>query len=66
MSQPNVVSRVNSMVQSMERPYVDLTGGQLSTGKQKKKTITTTTTTTTTITQQQKTEKRSDYRILKK
>ena len=36
MSQPNVVSRVNSMVQSMERPYVDLTGGQLSTGKQKK------------------------------
>ena len=37
MSQPNVVSRVNSMVQSMERPYVDLTGGQLSTGKQKKK-----------------------------
>ena len=24
------------MVQSMERPYVDLTGGQLSTGKQKK------------------------------
>ena len=54
------------MVQSMERPYVDLTGGQLSTGKQKKKTITTTTTTTTTITQQQKTEKRSDYRLLKK
>ena len=36
MSQPNVVSRVNSIVQSMERPYVDLTGGQLSTGKQKK------------------------------
>ena len=36
MSQPNVVSRVNSMVQSMERPYVDLTGGQLSTGRQKK------------------------------
>ena len=36
MSQPNVVSRVNSMVQSMERPYVDLTGGQFSTGKQKK------------------------------
>ena len=36
MSQPNVVSRVNSMVQSMERPYVDLTGGQLSTGEQKK------------------------------
>ena len=65
MSQPNVVSRVNSMVQSMERPYVDLTGGQLSTGKQKKKTITTTTTATT-ITQQQKTGKRSDYRLLKK
>ena len=36
MSQPNVVSRVNSIVQSMERPYVDLTGGQLSTGRQKK------------------------------
>lgn len=53
------------MVQSMERPYVDLTGGQLSTGKQKKKTITTTTTATT-ITQQQKTGKRSDYRLLKK
>ena len=64
MSQPNVVSRVNSMVQSMERPYVDLTGGQLSTGKQKKKTITTTT--ATTITQQQKTGKRSDYTLLKK
>ena len=61
MSQPNVVSRVNSIVQSMERPYVDLTGGQLSTGKQKK-----TITTTTTITQQQKTGKRSDYRLLKK
>ena len=53
------------MVQSMERPYVDLTGGQLSTGKQKKKTITTTTTATT-ITQQQKMGKRSDYRLLKK
>ena len=53
------------MVQSMERPYVDLTGGQLSTGKQKKKTITTTTTAATII-QQQKTGKRSDYRILKK
>ena len=39
------------MVQSMERPYVDLTGGQLSTGKQKK---TITTTTATTIIQQQK------------
>lgn len=65
MSQPNVVSRVNSIVQSMERPYVDLTGGQLSTGKQKKKTITTTTTAAT-ITQQQKTGKRSDYRLLKK
>lgn len=52
------------MVQSMERPYVDLTGGQLSTGKQKKKTITTTT--ATTITQQQKTGKRSDYTLLKK
>ena len=64
MSQPNVVSRVNSMVQSMERPYVDLTGGQLSTGKQKKKTVTTTT--ATTVTQQQKTGKRSDYRLLKK
>ena len=64
MSQPNVVSRVNSMVQSMERPYVDLTGGQLSTGKQRKKTITTTT--ATTITQQQKTGKRSDYTLLKK
>ena len=49
MSQPNVVSRVNSMVQSMERPYVDLTGGQLSTGKQKK---TITITTATTIIQQ--------------
>ena len=63
MSQPNVVSRVNSMVQSMERPYVDLTGGQLSTGRQKK---TITTTTATTITQQQKMGKRSDYRLLKK
>ena len=31
-----MVSRVNSIVQSMERPYVDLTGGQLSTGRQKK------------------------------
>ena len=31
-----MVSRVNSIVQSMERPYIDLTGGQLSTGKQKK------------------------------
>jgi len=26
MSQPNVVPRVNSMIQSMERPYIDLTG----------------------------------------
>ena len=26
MSQPNVVPRVNSMVQSMDRPYIDLTG----------------------------------------
>ncbi|KAJ7328106.1 UDP-glucose:glycoprotein glucosyltransferase 1 [Desmophyllum pertusum] len=26
MSQPNVVARVNSMVQSMERPFMDLTG----------------------------------------
>ena len=25
MSQPNVVPRVNAMVQSMERPYIDLT-----------------------------------------
>ena len=25
MSQPNVVPRVNSMIQSMERPYIDLT-----------------------------------------
>lgn len=28
MSQPNVVPRVNSMVQSMERPYIDLTASQ--------------------------------------
>ena len=33
MSQPNVVPRVNSMVQSMERPFVDLTGSQLIAGK---------------------------------
>ena len=63
MSQPNVVSRVNSMVQSMERPYVDLTGGQLSTGKQKKNKNNNNSNNNNTTT---KTEKRSDNRILKK
>ena len=28
MSQPNVVPRVNNLVQSMERPYIDLTGSE--------------------------------------
>ncbi|XP_068732744.1 UDP-glucose:glycoprotein glucosyltransferase 1-like [Montipora capricornis] len=28
MSQPNVVTRVNSIVQSLERPYIDLTGSK--------------------------------------
>ena len=34
MSQPNVVPRVNSMVQSMERPYIDLTGSKQIPGSQ--------------------------------
>ena len=33
MSQPNVVTRVNNLVQSLERPYVDLTGSGKITGK---------------------------------
>ena len=32
MSQPNVVPRVNSMIQSMERPYIDLTGSHQMSG----------------------------------
>ena len=33
MSQPNVVTRVNNLVQSLERPYIDLTGSGKITGK---------------------------------
>ena len=47
MSQPNVVARVNSMVQSMERPFMDLTGTHDMPGAGTCIALKTTTTTTT-------------------